>query len=96
MDARGALTGANAGHRCAFFGLSTCVWCRRTRRLLDRLDVSYTFTYVDLLEGPDKEAAVEEVRRFNPRESYPTVVIDGGDRVIVGYLPQELEEALTT
>ncbi|MFQ5905703.1 MAG: glutaredoxin family protein [bacterium] len=31
------------------YALSTCGWCRKTKRLLEKLRVEYDYVYVDLL-----------------------------------------------
>ena len=65
-----------------FYGLSTCVWCRKTRQLLDKLGVAYDFVYVDLLTGVEQERAMTEVRRWNPNESFPTLVFNDSSCVL--------------
>jgi glutaredoxin len=47
---------------------------------------------VDLLEGDERRAIIEDVKKFNPRCSFPTIII--GEKVIVGYKEQEIKEAL--
>jgi hypothetical protein len=47
---------------------------------------------VDLLEGEERKAILEDVKKFNPRCSFPTIII--GDTVIVGYKEEEIREAL--
>ncbi|MBN2586128.1 MAG: glutaredoxin family protein [Candidatus Fermentibacteraceae bacterium] len=84
--------GADRG-RVILFALSTCAWCRKTRRLLDSLGVSYSYIYVDRLNGEDRREAVAEMRRHNPAGNFPTVVIDN-DTVITGHSPERLREAL--
>ena len=74
------------------YALSTCVWCRRTKQLLDQLGVEYDYVDVDLLEGGDKTTATEEVRNFNPRCSFPTLSIDG--KCIVGFDEQKIRESV--
>ena len=75
------------------YALSTCGWCRRAKRLLDDNDVEYELVYVDQLEGEEKDAAVTEVAKWNPRRSFPTLVVD--DRVgVAGYKPDQIKEAL--
>ncbi len=54
--------------------------------------VQYEFTDVDLLQGDERKAILEEVKKFNPRCSFPTVII--GEKVIVGYKEDEIKEAL--
>ncbi len=84
--------GENRG-RIIFYGLSTCGWCEKTKNFLDRLGVEYSYVYVDLLEGEEQESIKNEVRRWNPNCSFPTVVID--DEVcIVGYKEHKIREAI--
>ncbi|MGA1789892.1 MAG: glutaredoxin family protein [bacterium] len=74
------------------YTLSTCSHCKATKKLLDDCHVEYKFTDVDLLEGAERQAILEEVKKLNPRCSFPTIII--GDRVIVGYKEAEIREAL--
>ena len=92
-EARGSVSGSNADHRVVFYGLSTCIWCRKTRRALEAADVSFEFTYVDLLKGREREQAVEVVREWNPAGSYPTVIVDDS-KCVVGHNPEKLLGAL--
>jgi glutaredoxin len=54
--------------------------------------VKYEFTDVDLLDTEERAAILEDVRKWNPRCSFPTIII--GDKVIVGYREDEIKEAL--
>ena len=74
------------------FSLSTCSHCKSTKKLLSECTVKYEFIDVDLLEGDERKAILEDVKKFNPRCSFPTVII--GDRVIVGFKDAEIKEAL--
>jgi glutaredoxin-like protein NrdH len=74
------------------YTLSTCSHCKATKKLLDDCQVQYEFTDVDLLEGDERAAILEEVRKLNPRCSFPTIII--GDKVIIGYKEDEIKEAL--
>jgi len=74
------------------YTLSTCSHCKATKRLLDDCRVEYDFTDVDLLEGEERAAILEDVRNLNPQCSFPTIII--GDKVIVGYKEDEIKEAL--
>jgi len=73
--------GENCG-KIIFFGLSTCVWCKKTRRLLDELNVAYDYVYVDLLAPAEQEKIVEQIRRWNPSESFPTIVFNDSSCVL--------------
>ena len=77
------------------FGLSTCPYCRRAKEFMDQNGVKYDLTYVDLLEGEEKDTVVREVAELNPRLSFPTIVIGSGDKaeIYVG-LDSTCEQAL--
>jgi glutaredoxin len=91
--AKGAVSGTQNAHQIRFYGLSTCVWCRRTRALLEELDVPFDYVYVDLLQGQERQDSIAEVRRWNKAGSFPTLVIDG-TRAVVGFRPEEIKKAL--
>jgi glutaredoxin len=74
------------------FSLSTCSHCKSTKRFLDECTVKYEFIDVDLLDGDERKAILADVKKFNPRCSFPTVII--GDNVIVGYKEDKIKEAL--
>ena len=74
------------------YTLSTCSHCKATKRFLDECAVKYDFTDVDLLEGEERAAILEDVKKFNPRCSFPTIII--GDKVIVGHKEDQIKEAL--
>jgi glutaredoxin len=74
------------------FSLSTCSHCRAVKKLLGKCGVKYEFTDVDQLDGEERKAILEDVRKFNPRCSFPTIVI--GETVIVGYKEDEVRSAL--
>jgi glutaredoxin-like protein NrdH len=84
--------GENRG-KIMLYALSTCGWCAKTKQLLNDLGVEFDYLYVDLLEGEEREAIMSEVEGWNPRLSFPTVVIDG-TKVIVGFRENDIREAL--
>jgi glutaredoxin len=45
-----------------------------------------------MLEGEERTAIIEDVKKLNPNCSFPTIII--GDKVIVGYKEDEIKEAL--
>ena len=74
------------------YTLSTCSHCRATKEFLDSCAVRYEFTDVDLLSVEEREAILEDIKKWNPKCSFPTIII--GDKVIVGYKEHEIREAL--
>ncbi|MGD8997778.1 MAG: glutaredoxin family protein [Anaerolineae bacterium] len=91
--ARGSVAGSHNEKHVMFYGLSTCVWCKRTRKLLEEGDVAFDFIYVDLLRGKERTEAIEQVREWNRAGSFPTLVVDG-KRSVVGFKPDQIKEAL--
>jgi glutaredoxin-like protein NrdH len=75
------------------YALSTCIWCRKTRRLLDSLDVNYTLIEMDLLSPQEQQEAANEVRRWNPSCNYPVLVLHA-EQAILGYREDEIRKEL--
>lgn len=75
------------------YALSTCGWCRKTKDLLDDLGVEYEYVDVDILAGEERETAVEEIKRWNPPCSFPTLVINN-DSCIVGFDEEKIRRVL--
>ena len=77
------------------YALSTCGWCRKTKRFLDATSVDYEYEYVDLLTGNEKVRALAEVEQWNPRRSFPTVVVHNDEpEVVIGFKEARLREVL--
>ena len=84
--------GENKG-KIMLYALSTCIWCKKTKQLFDKLGVEYSYIYVDLLEGEEKDDIVDEIRKWNPRCSFPTLVIND-KKVITGFKEDEILKEL--
>lgn len=74
------------------YSLSTCGHCKTTKKFLDNCTVKYEFTDVDLLSGEERQAIIEDVKRYNPRCTFPTIII--GNTVIVGFQEESIKQAL--
>jgi glutaredoxin len=74
------------------YSLSTCSHCKATKKFLDDCTVQYDFVDVDLTKGDERKAILEDVKKFNPKCSFPTIII--GEKVVVGYKEDEIKEAL--
>ena len=84
--------GSNSNPEVKVFSLSTCSHCKATKKYLSDCTIKYEFVDVDLLQGDERKAIIEDVKKFNPRCSFPTIII--GDKVIVGFKEKEIKEAL--
>ena len=80
------------------YALSTCPYCRMTKKFLDEHDVEYELTEVDLLEGmPDdpetpKGATAAEVKKLSGGTSFPVLIV--GDEVVVGFNKSRITSVL--
>ncbi len=86
------VSGVDRG-RVFLYALSTCGWCARTKQLLTDLGVGFSYVYVDLLSGEERDQVVNEVERWNPQLSFPTLVVNE-TKVIVGFREDEIREAV--
>jgi glutaredoxin len=84
--------GENKG-KILLYALSTCGWCKKTKEFLNKLGVEYSFIFVDLVDDSERDKIIADVRKHNPRNSYPTIVIND-NLCIVGYKEDEIIEAL--
>ena len=75
------------------YALSTCVWCKKTKAFLSDLRVGYDYVNVDELAGEARSQALTELQRWNPKCSFPSLVINS-DRCVVGYDENKIREAL--
>ena len=73
------------------YALSNCGWCRKTRELLEEIGVEYDYEYVDKLVGQDRDEIIRVVTSWNPKRTYPTLVIDS-KTCIAGYSEDEIRD----
>jgi len=84
--------GKNKG-KIVVYALSTCPWCQKTKRLLDELGIDYYFEDVDLAGPNDRKRINEVFSKWNPQQSFPTIVIND-TRCIIGFKEQDIREAV--
>lgn len=78
-------------HEIFLFTLSTCVWCMKTRKLLNSLGLEYSYIDLDLLNDDVRDEVEKEFVRWNPDETFPTIVINN-KKCVIGYQEDELKE----
>ena len=75
------------------YAISTCVWCKKTKRLLKNLGVAYKYIDVDQLTSEERYKVEEEVKKWNPRCSFPTLVFNQ-KTCVVGFKEYEIKVEL--
>lgn len=86
------IEGEDRGH-VVLFALSTCVWCKKTKKLLKEIGAEYYYVDADLLQGKDRETLLDELKKWNPRCSFPTLIVNN-DTCIIGYDEHKVREVL--
>lgn len=74
------------------YALSTCPYCRMTRKYLEDNAVHFDLHEIDLLDEDARTAAVAKVRELSGGASFPVIVVD--DEVIVGFNKKRIKELL--
>ena len=75
------------------YALRTCGWCKKTKELLNELGVAYDYAYIDLIKGAEQDAAIAEIKKFNPACNFPTLVIDD-QKCLIGFDEEDIRKAL--
>lgn len=68
--------------KVVLYALSTCAWCKRVKKLLAELNIGYDYIDADFFNGKESDEIVAEVKRWNPKETYPTLVINDKEAII--------------
>ncbi len=79
-------------NRVKVYTLSTCSHCKAAKKFLTENDIPFEYTDVDMLSGQERADAIEEVKKFNARCTFPTILV--GDKVLVGFNERQVREAL--
>jgi len=74
------------------YALTTCPYCKRTRRFLDAHKIDYDCIEVDLLDDAKQDEVLDEIEKLTGRRSFPVVVV--GKEIIVGHDEEKLKKAL--
>lgn len=80
-------------HKVLMYALSTCAWCKKTKRFLNDNDVEYEYVDVDLTSDDDHEKIREDIISRGGEPSYPTIIVDE-KIVITGFRQDKIKEAL--
>jgi glutaredoxin len=74
------------------YALSTCPWCKKTKRYFADKNIPFDFIDYDLATEDDRAWVRNEFNKRNLDLSFPKVFI--GEKVISGYRPEEFEKVL--
>ena len=75
------------------YALTTCLHCKNTKKFLEENHYEVTVIHLDDYCDSDRANLMEKVRKYNPRGTFPVVLMPNG-KVIVGFRKLLLEEAM--
>jgi glutaredoxin len=75
------------------YSLSTCPICSRIKRFLRDNNIDCEVIDVDTLDSGEQWVKSKELKQYNPKATYPTLVIE---EVMTNFDEQALKEALGT
>lgn len=85
--------GKNNKHRVFMYAISTCGWCKRTKKFLIDNDIEYEFVDVDLCSKEEREKIRSDILGRGGRLSYPTIIVNN-TILITGFQEDKIREAL--
>ena len=87
------VAGSRNKHKVLLYALSTCAWCKLTKKFLNENNIAYEYVDVDLCNEKDKELIRSDILRRKGEISYPTIIVD--DKVVItGFRKDKLKEVL--
>jgi glutaredoxin-like protein NrdH len=87
------VSGENDKHSVIMYAISTCAWCKRTKKFLNDNKIKYEYVDVDLCDSQDREKIREDIVSRGGDLIYPTIIVDD-DILITGFQEDKIREAL--
>jgi glutaredoxin len=87
------VSGKNKQHKVVMYAISTCAWCKMTKKFLKDNDVEYEYVDVDMTSDEDHEKIRKDITSKGAEPSYPTLIVDD-KTVITGFRKDKIKEVL--
>ena len=85
--------GTKKDHKVLMYAISTCAWCKMTKKYLKDNKVEYEYVDVDLCNDKDREAIRKDIVKRGGQPNYPIIIVD--DKVMInGFRKDRINEAL--
>jgi len=76
------VAGPNTKHRVMVYALSTCAWCKKTKKYLQDKGIEYEFVDVDLCSGKEIDTIREDLKKRGLGMTFPVVIVDDKSHVV--------------
>ncbi len=77
--------------RVRVYSLSTCPTCKKVKEFLKNNSIETEIIEVDALDSGEQWLAMKELKKINPHETFPTVVVE---TTVVGFDEENLKKIL--
>ncbi|MCS7202969.1 MAG: glutaredoxin family protein [Thermodesulfovibrio sp.] len=77
--------------RVRLYSLSTCPVCKKVKEFLKNNSIEFELIEVDTLEGGEQWVALKELRKINPNETFPTLIVE---KATVGFDENSIKRIL--
>ncbi|ACI20310.1 MULTISPECIES: glutaredoxin family protein [Thermodesulfovibrio] len=77
--------------RVRLYSLSTCPVCKKVKEFLKNNSIETEIIEVDTLDSGEQWLAMKELKKINPDETFPTLVVE---TAVVGLNEEELKKIL--
>lgn len=78
--------------KISMYTLSTCPWCRKTKKFFKDRNIPFDFIDYDLAGETEQNRIASDMIKYTGHIAFPLVKI--GDQVIIGYNPERYEQLL--
>jgi glutaredoxin len=78
--------------KVSMYTLSTCPWCRKTKKFFKDRGISFDFIDYDLASEDEQDKISKDVMKYTGHIAFPFVRI--GDEVVIGHNPEKYEELI--
>lgn len=77
--------------RVRLYALSTCPACKKVKEFLKNNNIEVEIIDVDNLDSGEQWVALKELRKINPQETFPTLIVE---KAVVGFDEENLKKLL--
>ena len=78
--------------KVTIYALSTCLWCKKTKKFFDEKKVPFEAVDYDKLSDDEQESLMAEIKKEGCNGSFPFTRI--GEACVQGYDPVEFDKLL--
>jgi glutaredoxin len=87
------VSGSNKKHKVLLYAISTCAWCKMTKRYLNENKIEYEYVDVDLCSEKDHDIIRKDIVKRGGEPNYPAIIVD--DKILItGFRKDKINEAL--